>query len=215
MLSEVCSGESGSKIQYCKRKVRDGKVLVFLSSVFYRIRGRSYSLASGSSIRHDRVMSQYKILFVCLGNICRSPAGENVMRDLLLERQRQGIVVDSAGTAGYHIGKAPDARMTAELQSRGIRVSGRAQQFQKAHFQEFDLIIPMDASNTKNILKLAKTEVERAKVKPFMSFCSSFTNDEVPDPYYGGPEGFTLVADLMVEGCSGILKYVEGVEEGK
>ena len=153
-------------------------------------------------------MKQYRILFVCLGNICRSPAGDNVMRDLLQRKEVNGVFIDSAGTAGYHIGKKPDARMSKELESRGIKVTGAARQFSKKDFEEFDLIIPMDNANEKDILSLARNSEDKSKVKPFMSFCSQFTNPEVPDPYYGGEEGFQLVTDLMVDGCSGILDSV-------
>lgn len=153
----------------------------------------------------------YQVLFVCLGNICRSPAGENVMRDLIKKESVTGISVDSAGTAGYHIGKSPDDRMSAELKSRGIAVTGHAKQFVKKHYDEFDLIIPMDDDNTHNVLKLARNADDKKKVMPFMTFCKKFTNTEVPDPYYGGPEGFTLVADLMEDGCSGILCHIQKI----
>lgn len=146
-----------------------------------------------------------RILFVCLGNICRSPAGENTMRDLLRREEVKDISLDSAGTAGYHIGKGPDPRMTATLEDRGIRVTGQARQFTKQDFDDFDLIIPMDEDNRKDILRLARSDSDRDKVEPFMPFCENFSNTEVPDPYYGGQDGFELVADIMADGCSGIL----------
>lgn len=146
-----------------------------------------------------------RILFVCLGNICRSPAGENTMRDLLQREGITGISVDSAGTAGYHIGKRPDSRMSATLEQRGIAVTGRARQFTKKDFENFDLIIPMDEENRRDILRLARHESDRAKIQPFMTFCQRFTNPEVPDPYYGGPEGFELVADIVADGCKAIF----------
>ena len=149
-----------------------------------------------------------RILFVCLGNICRSPAGENTMRHLLQQEEVEGVSPDSAGTAGYHIGKGPDPRMTATLQSRHIRVSGNARQFTKKDFADFDLIIPMDEDNRRDILRLARHEDDRAKVKPFMSFCENFSNPDVPDPYYGGQDGFELVADIMEDGCTGILTFI-------
>ena len=149
-----------------------------------------------------------RILFVCLGNICRSPAGENTMRHLLQQEEVEGVSLDSAGTAGYHIGKGPDPRMTTTLQSRHIRVSGNARQFTKKDFADFDLIIPMDEDNRRDILRLARHEDDRAKVKPFMSFCENFSNPDVPDPYYGGQDGFELVADIMEDGCTGILTFI-------
>ena len=116
------------------------------------------------------------------------------------------MALDSAGTAGYHIGKGPDPRMTATLEEREIRVTGQARQFTKKDFADFDLIIPMDEDNRRDILRLARNEEDRAKVTPFMSFCENFSNPEVPDPYYGGQEGFELVADIMEDGCLGILE---------
>lgn len=146
-----------------------------------------------------------RILFVCLGNICRSPAGENTMRDLLQREGVQDVSLDSAGTAGYHIGKGPDSRMTATLEKREIRVTGQARQFSKKDFDEFDLIIAMDEDNRREISRLARNDIDRNKVKPFMSFCEEFSNSEVPDPYYGEQDGFELVADIMADGCAGIL----------
>ena len=157
--------------------------------------------------------SSYRVLFVCLGNICRSPAGENVMNSLLEQNGIKHIQVDSAGTASYHIGKGPDKRMAAELARRGFPNQGVARQFVKKDFSEFDLIIPMDHSNTRNVLELAESENQRSKVIPFISFCSSFDYDEVPDPYYGGAEGFSEVIDMMHEGCSQLLMRLSDVED--
>ena len=132
------------------------------------------------------------------------------MRHILKSAEVKEVFVDSAGTAGYHIGKGPDPRMSEELRERGITVTGSAQQFKVSHFDEFDLIIPMDLSNEKNILKLARSESDRAKVKPFMSYCAKFTNTEVPDPYYEGQGAFSQVVDMMYDGCEGILKSIQG-----
>lgn len=128
------------------------------------------------------------------------------MRDLLRREEVKDISLDSAGTAGYHIGKNPDPRMTATLEVRGIKVSGQARQFVKKDYDDFDLIIPMDEDNHRDILRLARNDEDRAKVQPFMSFCENFSNSDVPDPYYGGQDGFELVADIMADGCSGILE---------
>lgn len=149
-----------------------------------------------------------RILFVCLGNICRSPAGENTMRALVQQEGREGVSLDSAGTAGYHIGKGPDPRMTATLRKRGIAVSGQARQFSKKDFENFDLILTMNEENRRDILRLASSEEDRAKVKSFMGFCEKFSQREVPDPYYGEDEGFELVADIMADGCRGILDWL-------
>ncbi len=130
------------------------------------------------------------------------------MRDLLQKEGITDVSLDSAGTAGYHIGKGPDPRMTETLEQRGIRVTGQARQFSKQDFADFDLIVAMDEDNRREILRLARNEVECSRVRPFMSFCEEFSNKEVPDPYYGGQEGFELVADIMADGCTGILREI-------
>jgi len=149
-----------------------------------------------------------KILFVCLGNICRSPAGENVLRHLA---EKAGLldelVIDSAGTAGWHIGKAPDSRMSATLISRDIPVTGAARQFSAEDLEEFDLILAMDHDNYEGILSL-DNGTHSNKVKMFTDYCTQHNDTFVPDPYYGGQEGFDHVADLLEDGCTEILKEI-------
>ena len=149
-----------------------------------------------------------KILFVCLGNICRSPAAEIVftkkMRDAELSH---AFSCDSAGTHNYHPGKSPEKRMAAVLMKRGYPIMGTARHFQAADFDNFDLILPMDADNLANLEKVIRSGADRAKIKSFTSFCTRHEGiTEVPDPYYGGAEGFELVADLIEDGCDGILR---------
>lgn len=155
----------------------------------------------------------YKLLFVCLGNICRSPAAENIMNHLI-EQGNLGssIICDSAGTAGYHIGCSPDSRMAAAAMSRGIALQGRARQFNKADFEEFDLILAMDKANYRDILSLDPTGKYRDKVRLMCEFCTRHTAKEVPDPYYGGPEGFNHVIDLLTDACEGLLQKVRNEE---
>ncbi len=161
------------------------------------------------SVHYLRFMdTPYRILFVCLGNICRSPAGENVMNALLAQNNITHIKVDSAGTANYHTGKGPDKRMATELAKRGFPNNGQARQFSKEDFHKFDLIIPMDHSNTLQILSLAESNEDKQKVTPFTSYCSLFDYDEVPDPYYGGIDGFSEVIEIMEDGCKGILEKI-------
>ena len=151
----------------------------------------------------------YKLLFVCLGNICRSPAAENIMNHLI---QRKGlnesIICDSAGTSSYHVGSLPDRRMTAAAKQRGISMQGRARQFEIADFEEFNLILAMDRDNYGNICSLDRKQRYRDKVKLMCDFCSHFSEQEVPDPYYGGSEGFDHVIDLLEDACEGLLHYV-------
>lgn len=147
-----------------------------------------------------------RLLFVCLGNICRSPAAENVMRHTLIKAGKESqFQLDSAGTAGWHIGKIPDSRMRRTLQARGIPVSGRARQFCKEDFEHFDLILTMDESNYSDVISLAQTPSQKEKVRPFSDFLSQFTEAEVPDPYYGEQNGFDYVTDLLIDGCQQIL----------
>lgn len=151
------------------------------------------------------------ILFVCMGNICRSPAGENVMRKMLedagLDRE---VRVDSAGTTSYHVGEAPDRRMRAAAEKRGMKYTGRSRAFDEDDFHKFDLILAMDDSNYRDILALATGSNDRNKVKRFVEFCTEHNDLEVPDPYYGGPQGFDYVIDLVEDGCRGILRMLTG-----
>ncbi|MEH2236188.1 low molecular weight protein-tyrosine-phosphatase [Nostoc sp.] len=160
----------------------------------------------------------YKLLFVCLGNICRSPSAENIMnhlieqaglRDGYADAKSVHIVCDSAGTSSYHIGSPPDRRMSAAAATKlGIKLRGRARQFQKSDFQDFDLILAMDQENYENILALDQTKQYQQKVRLMCEFCSRHTLKEVPDPYYGGQQGFNQVIDLLIDACEGLLTYV-------
>lgn len=152
----------------------------------------------------------YRILFVCWGNICRSPAGENVFRHLLSESALANrIECDSAGTIDAHAGKPPDNRMRETLEQRNIPVEGAARQITREDFGDFDLILTMDDFNRQEVLSVAPDASARAKVKPFTEFCENHEASEVPDPYYGGSSGFELVADLIEDGCQGVLAHIE------
>ncbi|MBR8832718.1 MAG: low molecular weight phosphotyrosine protein phosphatase [Stigonema ocellatum SAG 48.90 = DSM 106950] len=151
-----------------------------------------------------------KLLFVCLGNICRSPAAENIMNHLIKNiGWEERILCDSAGTGSYHIGAPPDQRMSAAAAKKlGINLQGQARQFQKSDFQDFDLILAMDRQNYQHILSVDRSGQYHDKVRLMCDFCSRHTLKEVPDPYYGGAEGFNQVIDLLVDGCEGLLQYV-------
>ncbi|MCC5623832.1 low molecular weight protein-tyrosine-phosphatase [Nostoc sp. CHAB 5715] len=152
----------------------------------------------------------YKLLFVCLGNICRSPSAENIMNHLIEQAGlSEQILCDSAGTSSYHVGSPPDRRMSAAAATKlGIKLRGRARQFQKSDFQDFDLILAMDQENYENILALDQTKQYQHKVRLMCEFCSQHTLKEVPDPYYGGQEGFNRVIDLLIDACEGLLTKV-------
>ncbi len=150
-----------------------------------------------------------KILMVCLGNICRSPLAEAVLRTKAEERGVD-VFIDSCGTSDYHIGEAPDPRTITNARINGIDVSNlRARQFQKEDFETFDLIYVMDQSNHQNIIELAETEAHRNKVKLILNELESGGNKPVPDPYFGGEEGFQLVFDLLNRASDKILDRIE------
>lgn len=158
----------------------------------------------------------YKLLFVCLGNICRSPSAENIMNHLIEQAGvSDRIICDSAGTSSYHIGSPPDRRMTAAASSRGITMNGRARQFQKADFEKFDLILAMDRENYQDILYLDPTGKYRDKVRLMCDFCTRHNVKEVPDPYYGGSEGFDRVIDILLDSCEGLLQYIVSQEQAE
>lgn len=159
----------------------------------------------------------YKLLFVCLGNICRSPSAENIMVHLLEQRGLSSQVrCDSAGTSSYHIGSSPDRRMTAAALQRGIAMQGQARQFKRSDFEQFDLILAMDDENYEDILAQDRAGQYRHKVKYMCEFCQTYTDQEVPDPYYGGQEGFNYVIDLLLDACEGLLDHLasEGLVQG-
>ena len=152
----------------------------------------------------------YQLLFVCLGNICRSPAAENIMNHLIAEAGLEShIVCDSAGTSSYHIGSPPDRRMSATLKKRGLPVQGRARQFQHQDFETFDQILAMDQDNYRQILAQDRQGQYHHKVTLMCDYARHHSHREVPDPYYGGDQGFEEVADLLLDACGGLLESVK------
>jgi len=147
-----------------------------------------------------------KLLFVCLGNICRSPSAEAVMNMLIEENGLQDqIVCDSAGTYGGHAGELADRRMRKHATKRGINLTSRSRQIRPSDLNEFDYIIAMDSSNYNNILRLVTDKAQVRKIVKMTDYCSRFDYNEVPDPYYGGSKGFELVLDLLEDACQGFL----------
>ncbi|MBD2107069.1 low molecular weight protein-tyrosine-phosphatase [Nodosilinea sp. FACHB-13] len=150
-----------------------------------------------------------RLLFVCLGNICRSPSAENIMNHLIEQRQLgDRVVCDSAGTASYHVGSAPDRRMAQAAKAYGIDLVGRARQFGIVDFDRFDYILAMDRQNYRDILALDPAGQYRDRVRLMCDFCRTHPDKDVPDPYYGGPEGFTYVIDLLLDACEGLLDHI-------
>ena len=151
----------------------------------------------------------YKLLFVCLGNICRSPSAENIMNHLIQEAGlTDKISCDSAGTSGYHVGASPDRRMSAAAIKKDIRLLGQSRKLTPSDLQRFDLILAMDLENYQDILYLDREGKYETKVHLICDFATHKTDKEVPDPYYGGVEGFDYVIDLLLDACAGLLDYV-------
>ncbi|NJL91068.1 MAG: low molecular weight phosphotyrosine protein phosphatase [Coleofasciculaceae cyanobacterium SM2_1_6] len=151
-----------------------------------------------------------RLLFVCLGNICRSPAAENIMNHLIQEAGLEGqITCDSAGTAGYHTGAAPDRRMAIAAQKQGITLEGRARQFQPEDLAKFDLVLAMDEDNYRDILRSVGLTTSHPKVKMMCSYAQNHPDREVPDPYYGGSQGFDYVIELLMDACQGLLQEIK------
>lgn len=153
------------------------------------------------------------ILFVCWGNICRSPSAENMMRHLLDQAGLSNIRCDSAGTISAHQGNPPDPRMTAAGRRRGLPMTGQARGVALSDFSDFDLILAMDHSNYQDLSHMAPSEEARGKIRLFCDYCQLSDTNEVPDPYYGGPQGFEDVLDLLEDGCSGILEAIRNGPE--
>lgn len=156
------------------------------------------------------VQTPISILFVCLGNICRSPTAQAVFEAQLAETPLAGNVgVDSAGTAAYHIGKAPDPRSRAAACARGYNLDQlRARQVTRDDFYRFDYILAMDADNLSNLQAMAP-EKGRAELALFLDFAAASDLREVPDPYFGGDDGFATVLDLCEQASQGLLSHLQ------
>jgi protein-tyrosine phosphatase len=150
------------------------------------------------------------VLFVCTGNICRSPTAEGVLRKLAADAGlAHRIRVDSAGTHGYHVGEAPDARAQAHARRRGYDLSDlRARRFSREDFHTFDLILAMDREHHAILARLAPSSAGQ-KLRLMLEFARRPVGDEVPDPYYGGPDGFELVLDLIEDAAEGLLDHLK------
>ncbi len=161
----------------------------------------------------------YKVLFVCLGNICRSPAAEGAFTDLISSKGLENsFQVDSCGTSQYHIGELADPRTRQAARKKGIELVHKARQFKKSDFTDFDFILAMDKSNQKDLLSLASGEEERKKVHLFRKFQKGQGKEpDVPDPYYGTLKDFEEVQQIVSEASEGFLEFVlskNGVKNG-
>ena len=149
---------------------------------------------------------KHKILFVCLGNICRSSTAEGVMLELIRKAGREEeFVIDSAGILSYHQGELPDSRMRAHAGRRGYELIHRSRPVRTDDFYDFDLIIGMDDRNIDGLNDRAPGPEEQKKIHRMTDYCTRMAADHVPDPYYGGSEGFEYVIDILEDACAGLL----------
>lgn len=156
-----------------------------------------------------------RILFVCMGNICRSPTAEGVMRALVRDAGLEDRVeIDSAGTGGWHAGEPPDARATEAAHRRGVTLAGAARQIAPEDFERFDLIVAMDRENLRGLLAVAPDEEAAEKVRLLREFDPGAGGGDldVPDPYYGGERGFETVLDHVQAACRGLLAELRAAE---
>jgi len=158
-------------------------------------------------VEDDR--KQVKVLFVCMGNICRSPSAEGVFRKLVEDQQLTSAVeIDSAGTHAYHVGESPDRRAQATAKTRNIDLSSlRGRQFIAADFNEFDYILAMDESNLRHMSDQDPGD-GKAQLSLFLNFATKHDETEVPDPYYGGNQGFERVFTMIQDASEGLLDHV-------
>lgn len=149
----------------------------------------------------------FRVLFVCMGNICRSPAAEIVCKKTLGESElADAVELDSAGTIGYHAGNGPDPRMAATLKARGYPIFGKARPIRKSDLDDFDLILVADEENLADVRRLDPGKERHHKIRMLVDYCETHKASRVPDPYYGGQRGFEEVADLVEDACRGLLK---------
>ena len=167
-----------------------------------------------STVDKARLLLQGKdnkrILFVCLGNICRSPAAEGVMKSIVAAKgQSEQWYIDSAGTGRWHIGQLPDKRMRVHALRRGLNLDHHCRQVHESDFDDFDLIVAMDNDNEQNLHAIARTLADDNKIVPMADFITMATRyDYIPDPYYEGAEGFELVLDLLQDACANLAEVV-------
>ena len=154
-------------------------------------------------------MADFRILLVCLGNICRSPTAEAALRRALEDADLgDRVAIDSAGTGDWHIGDPPDRRMVAAAAERGLELQGMARQITTEDFSDYDLILAMDASNRDDLIALAPDVDSAQKVHLYREFEGGAAGTDVPDPYYGGTDGFRRVVDIVRAGADGVVAHV-------
>lgn len=151
---------------------------------------------------------QTRVLFVCLGNICRSPAGEGILKHLVAQDTSLNLFVMSCGIGDWHVGQGPDWRIREASSARGIVLNGRAQQFQKAFLDQFDYILASDHEVLRDLHRYAQTPEQKSKISLMTHYSHTYKGQEIPDPYYGGSGGFDLVLDMLQDSCEGLLEHI-------
>ena len=152
----------------------------------------------------------HKILFICMGNICRSPAAEGIMKHKVQEQDLEHcFYIDSAGMHGWHEGELPDNRMRTHASRRGYALTSHSRPIKYNDFEKFDLIIGMDDGNLQDLKRMAPDSESLRKIHRMTDFCTMHEADCVPDPYYGGSSGFELVLDLLEDACDGLLDQLK------
>jgi protein-tyrosine phosphatase len=149
------------------------------------------------------------ILFVCLGNICRSPAAEGILRHLLTKHPDLEIRIESCGIGDWHKGQLPDQRMRQAASDRGVTLASRAQQFRPEFFDEFDDILAMDKEVLHDLYRHAKTPEHKSKVHLLTEFSTTYRDEEIPDPYYGSRADFDLVLDMLEDSCEEFIQRIK------
>lgn len=149
------------------------------------------------------------VLFVCLGNICRSPAAEGILRQLADKKGFRELSVESCGLGSWHIGNLPDIRMQEATKRRGVTLASRAQQFNPLFLDRFDYILAVDNEILNELYKYARKPEHKAKLHLITAFSSSYRGEEIPDPFYGGEASFESVLDMIEDSCEGLLEHLK------
>lgn len=152
------------------------------------------------------------VLFVCLGNICRSPAAEGILRHLAAQDPKFSTLhIESCGLGDWHIGQLPDLRMREFSKARGFILSSRAQRFRPSYFDRFDYILAADKEVLHSLYQFARTPAQKSKIHLMTEFSTTYKNEDVPDPYYSGDAGFELVLDMLEDSCAGLLNHLRSL----
>lgn len=150
------------------------------------------------------------VLFVCMGNICRSPAGEAILKHLILQDQSISMQIESCGIGDWHLGESPDVRIQEASKARGVVLTGKAQQFKDHYLDRFDYILAADKEILRALYHYAKLPEHKAKIQLITHYSMLYEGQDIPDPYYQPEGAFELVLDMLEESCQGFLKHIRG-----